>query len=201
MMFSRCIRSAARLPGRCVPSRTSWPARHVRLSPRSFSVTLPHGVTVGGDTFPEIREAVRALCADFPHSYWDRVDSSREYPAEFVRALQDAGYLSILVPEEYGGSGLPLSAACAVLEEIHASGGNGGAAHAQMYTMGTLLYHGTKEQKQRWLPGIASGEIRLQAFGVSEPDSGTDTLSLRTAVRSSYTHSFAWQCISESLRA
>ena len=94
-----------------------------------------------------------------------------------------ARYLSILVPEEYGGSGLPLSAACAVLEEIHASGGNGGAAHAQMYTMGTLLYHGTEAQKQRWLPGIASGEIRMQAFGVSEPDSGTDTLSLRTTVR------------------
>ncbi len=126
---------------------------------------------------------MRALCARFPHSYWDSVDVARAYPTEFVQALQQAGYLSILVPEKYGGSGLPLSAACAVLEEIHASGGNGGAAHAQMYTMGTLLYHGTEEQRERWLPGIASGKVRLQAFGVSEPDSGTDTLSLRTSVR------------------
>jgi len=145
----------------------------------------------GSTSYPEIREAVKALCSEFPHSYWDEADETNSYPAEFVKALQEAGYLSILVPEEYGGSGLPLSAACAVLEEIHASGGNGGAAHAQMYTMGTLLYHGTEEQKQRWLPGIAAGEIRLQAFGVSEPNSGTDTLSLQTMVCSPNPNRFA----------
>ena len=111
---------------------------------RSFSNAVTASTTTG--TYPEIREAVRALCSDFPHSYWDKVDEAREYPTEFVNALQEAGYLSILIPEEYGGSGLPLSAACAVLEEIHASGGNGGAAHAQMYTMGTFRWFLSKQQ-------------------------------------------------------
>jgi alkylation response protein AidB-like acyl-CoA dehydrogenase len=131
-----------------------------------------------------IREAVRALCAEFPGEYWRKLDRERAYPAEFVAALTKAGFLAALIPEEYGGSGLPMSAAAAILEEIHASGCNGAACHAQMYTMGTLLRHGSAEQKQRWLPGIAKGELRLQAFGVTEPTSGTDTLSLRTtAVR------------------
>jgi alkylation response protein AidB-like acyl-CoA dehydrogenase len=131
-----------------------------------------------------IREAVRALCADFPGEYWRRLDRERAYPQEFVAALTKAGYLAALIPEEYGGSGLSLSAGIAIMEEIHASGCNGAACHAQMYTMGTLLRHGSGEQKARWLPDIARGRLRLQAFGVTEPGSGTDTLSLRTtAVR------------------
>jgi acyl-CoA dehydrogenase len=136
------------------------------------------------ETFPEIRDGVRRLCADFPGPYWQALDRERGYPTEFVRALTDAGYLSLLIPEEYGGSGLPLSAATAVLEEVHRSGCNGGAAHAQMYTMGTLLRHGSAAQKARWLPQIASGAVRLQAFGVTEPGAGTDTTRIATrAVR------------------
>ncbi|MBX9826412.1 MAG: acyl-CoA/acyl-ACP dehydrogenase [Xanthobacteraceae bacterium] len=127
-----------------------------------------------------IREAVQALCAEFPGEYWRRVDRERAYPAEFVQALTKAGFLAALIPEEYGGSGLKMSAAAAIMEEIHAAGCNGAACHAQMYTMGTVLRHGSAEQKQRYLPGIARGELRLQAFGVTEPTSGTDTLSLRT---------------------
>ncbi len=127
-----------------------------------------------------IRQSVRALCAGYPGEYWRQKDRARAYPAEFVRALTEAGFLAVLVPEEYGGSGLGLRAACAILEEIHKSGGNGAACHAQMYIMGTILRHGSAEQKARWLPGIASGDLRLQAFGVTEPGSGTDTLSLRT---------------------
>jgi acyl-CoA dehydrogenase len=131
-----------------------------------------------------VREAVRALCADFPGEYWRRLDRERGYPSEFVAALTKAGFLAALIPEEYGGSGLPLSAASAILEEVHASGCNGAACHAQMYTIGTMLRHGSTEQKKKYLPGIAKGELRLQAFGVTEPTSGTDTLSLRTtAVR------------------
>ncbi len=135
------------------------------------------------ETWPEIREAVRKLCANFPGAYWREHDRARTYPAEFVRALSEAGYLSILIPEEYGGAGLPLSAATAVLEEIHRSGGNGGACHAQMYTMGTLLKHGSAEQKARYLPKIAGGELRLQAFGVTEPGAGTDTTRIATFAR------------------
>jgi len=131
-----------------------------------------------------IREAVRALCADFPGEYWRRLDRERGYPSEFVAALTKAGFLAALIPEEYGGSGLTMTAAAAILEEIHHAGCNGAACHAQMYTMGTVLRHGSAEQKQQYLPGIAKGELRLQAFGVTEPTSGTDTLSLRTtAVR------------------
>ncbi|HEY9147973.1 MAG TPA: acyl-CoA dehydrogenase family protein [Gammaproteobacteria bacterium] len=135
-------------------------------------------------TYPEIREAVSKLCAQYPGEYWRKLDRNSEYPTEFVRALTDAGYLSVLIPEAYGGSGLPLGAACAVLEEIQRSGGNGGACHAQMYTMGTLLRHGSTAQKQQYLPAIADGSLRLQAFGVTEPTSGTDTSRIRTnAVR------------------
>ena len=132
------------------------------------------------DDHIEIRDAVRKLCATFPNSYWRELDRERAYPTDFVKALNDAGYLSILIPEEHGGSGLPLSAACAVLEEIQMSGGNGGACHAQMYTMGTLLRHGSDAQKQKYLPQIAAGDLRLQAFGVTEPGSGTDTTRIRT---------------------
>ncbi len=134
-------------------------------------------------TFPEIRDAVRRLCADFPGTYWQELDRERTYPSAFVKALTDAGFLSVLIPEEFGGSGLGLGAATAILEEIHRSGCNGGACHAQMYTMGTVLKHGSQEQKARYLPGIADGSLRLQAFGVTEPGAGTDTTRIRTAAR------------------
>jgi acyl-CoA dehydrogenase len=134
----------------------------------------------GHDTHPEIREEVKKLCAKFPGEYWRKLDQVRGYPTEFVTALTEAGYLGALVPEEYGGAGLPLSASSAILETIHAEGCNGAACHAQMYIMGTILKHGSEEQKRKYLPKIATGELRLQAFGVTEPTSGTDTTSLRT---------------------
>ena len=134
-------------------------------------------------SYPEIREAVQKLCAQFPGAYWQSMDRDRSYPTEFVNALTQSGFLSVLIPEHYGGSGLGLAAAAAVLEEIHRSGGNGGACHAQMYTMGTLLRHGSVEQKEHYLPKIASGELRLQAFGVTEPTSGTDTTRITTFAR------------------
>ena len=127
-----------------------------------------------------IRDAVAKLCASFPGEYWRALDRERRYPTEFVRALTEAGWLACLIPEAYGGSGLVLSAAAAVLEEIHRSGGNGAACHAQMYIMGTLLRHGSEAQKREYLPKIASGALRLQAFGVTEPTAGTDTTSIRT---------------------
>jgi len=131
----------------------------------------------------EIRLAIRKLCERFGDEYWRRLDRERAYPTEFVEALTEAGYLAVLIPEEYGGSGLGLSFAAAIMEEIHHAGGNGAACHAQMYIMGALLRHGSEEQKRRWLPAIASGELRLQAFGVTEPTSGTDTTSIRTFAR------------------
>jgi acyl-CoA dehydrogenase len=136
----------------------------------------------------DIRESVRALCARFPGEYWRALDRERGYPTAFVNALTEAGYLAALIPEEYGGSGLPVSAAAAIMEEVHAGGCNGAACHAQMYTMGTILRHGSPEQKQAYLPKVASGELRLQAFGVTEPTSGTDTLSLRTTARREGNH-------------
>ena len=129
----------------------------------------------------EIRDAVGRLCAGFPGEYWRELDRARQYPTEFVRALTEAGYLSCLIPEEYGGTGLGLTAAAAILEEIQRSGANGAGCHAQMYIMGALLRHGSEEQKRRYLPKIATGELRLQAFGVTEPTAGTDTTSIRTA--------------------
>ena len=132
------------------------------------------------DDTEQIRNAVRALCEKFPGEYWRALDREREYPREFVEALTEAGFLAALIPDEYGGSGLTMSAAAAIMEEIHAAGGNGAACHAQMYTMGTILRHGSSAQKAQFLPAIAKGELRLQAFGVTEPTSGTDTLSLRT---------------------
>ncbi len=131
----------------------------------------------------DIRQSVRRLCAEFPGTYWQAKDRTREYPTEFVQTLTREGFLSVLIPEEYGGAGLGIGAATAVLEEIHRSGCNGGACHAQMYTMGTVLKHGTPEQKQQYLPKIATGELRLQAFGVTEPTSGTDTTRLTTFAR------------------
>ena len=130
-----------------------------------------------------IRDGIKSLCEKFPEKYWREMDRSRSYPAEFVKALSDHGYLGCLIPEEFGGSGQKLRAAAVILEEIHRSGGNGAACHAQMYIMGTLLRHGSEEQKKKYLPGIAEGSMRLQAFGVTEPGSGTDTLSLKTTAR------------------
>ncbi|MDP3738488.1 MAG: acyl-CoA dehydrogenase family protein [Hyphomonadaceae bacterium] len=132
------------------------------------------------ESHSDIRDAVRKLCAQFPGPYWRALDRDRAYPTEFVKTLTQQGWLSVLIPEAYGGAGLGISAACAVLEEIHRSGCNGAACHAQMYTMGTLLRHGSEDQKQRYLPKIASGELRLQAFGVTEPTSGTDTTRIQT---------------------
>ena len=132
----------------------------------------------------DLRAMVGELCRRFPDDYWRKLDRERGYPEEFVRAMTQAGYLSALIPEEYGGLGLGVTEGAIILEEVNRSGGNAGACHAQMYTMGTLLRHGSEEQKREYLPQIASGELRLQAFGVTEPDSGTDTTSLRTtAVR------------------
>ncbi len=131
----------------------------------------------------EIREGVARLCADFPGAYWRDCDRAQAYPKAFVAALTEAGYLAALIPEDYGGSGLPISAAAAILEEIHRAGGNAAACHAQMYTMGTILRHGSEAQKRKYLPGIAEGRLRLQAFGVTEPTSGTDTTALRTSAR------------------
>ena len=137
-----------------------------------------------GEDYPEIRDSVRRICTGFPGSYWRDLDRRDAYPTEFVKALTDAGYLGALIPEEYGGAGLPLRAAGVVLEECHAAGCYAAAAHAQMYTMGSVLRHGSAEQKAKYLPKIASGELRLQAFGVTEPTTGSDTTKLKTrAVR------------------
>lgn len=128
----------------------------------------------------EIREGVREVCDRFPNAYWRDLDARREYPEEFVRAMTEAGYLAALIPEEYGGMGLDLRAACAILEEANRSGANANPAHAQMYVMGTLLRHGSEAQKREYLPKIASGELRLQAFGVTEPEAGSDTTQIKT---------------------
>jgi len=135
------------------------------------------------DDYTDIRDAVAKLCAQFPGEYWRKLDREMAYPTDFVNALTQSGYLSVLIPEEYGGAGLKLSAGAAILEEVHRAGCNAGACHAQMYTMGTVLRHGNDEQKKQWLPRIASGETRLQAFGVTEPTSGTDTSSIKTFAR------------------
>jgi acyl-CoA dehydrogenase len=137
-----------------------------------------------GSDYEEIREGVRKVCAGFPAEYWRKLDRDDAYPSEFVTALGEAGYLAALIPETYGGSGLPLAAAAAILEEVQRMGCNGAACHAQMYVMGALLRHGDDHLKTKYLPDIASGKLRLQAFGVTEPDSGTDTSALKTtAVR------------------
>ncbi|MBN8479007.1 MAG: acyl-CoA/acyl-ACP dehydrogenase [Burkholderiales bacterium] len=148
-------------------------------SPSAADIAVPCG-----DDHADIRAAVRRICAQFPGSYWRELENRHAYPTGFVEALTGAGYLAALIPEEYGGAGLPLRAAAVILEEIHASGCNAGACHAQMYIMGTLLRHGSERQKRQYLPRIASGELRLQAFGVTEPTSGSDTTRLKTrAVR------------------
>ncbi|WP_159588287.1 acyl-CoA dehydrogenase family protein [Chelativorans xinjiangense] len=136
--------------------------------------------TADGETIQQTRRAVAALCARFPGEYWRRLDRERAYPSAFVEAMTEGGFLGVLIPEAYGGSGQGLTLAANILEEVHAQGCNAAALHAQMYTMGTLLRHGSKAQKEKWLPKIASGEMRLQAFGVTEPTAGTDTTSIRT---------------------
>ena len=133
-----------------------------------------------GEDYADIRESVAKLCAGFPGEYWRKLEDGRAYPAEFVGALTEAGYLGALIPEEYGGAGLPLRAAAVILETIHRNGCNAGACHAQMYIMGTVLRHGSEAQKRAYLPGIASGKLRLQAFGVTEPTTGSDTTQLKT---------------------
>ncbi|WP_436207355.1 acyl-CoA dehydrogenase family protein [Caballeronia sp. LjRoot31] len=144
----------------------------------------PFMVSLESQDYSELRDAVRRICRDYPGDYWRKLDNESAYPTEFVRALNEAGFLGALIPEEYGGSGMPLRAAAVILEEINASGCVASAAHAQMYIMGTLLRHGSEEQKRRYLPDIASGALRLQAFGVTEPTSGSDTTQLKTrAVR------------------
>src|SRR5579884_3293236 len=128
----------------------------------------------------QLRSAVRELCSQFPDEYWREVDQRRDYPQAFVNALTEAGYLAALIPEEYGGSGMGVTEASVILEEINRSGGHSGACHAQMYTMGTVLRHGSDEQKRRYLPKIANGELRLQSFAVTEPTTGTDTTKIKT---------------------
>ena len=145
------------------------------MSNRAETVSIPLDPGWG-----EIREGVRRICDAFPNAYWMKLDHASAYPTEFVDALTEAGYLGALIPEEYGGAGLPLSAGCAILETIHETGCNAAACHAQMYTMGTVLRHGSAAQKQKYLPGIASGALRLQAFGVTEPTTGSDTTQLKT---------------------
>ena len=148
-------------------------------APASATLDIPLG-----EDYPEIREGVRRICADYPGAYWRKLDDEEAYPTTFVQAMTDAGYLAALIPEEYDGAGLPLRAAGVILEEVHASGANASATHAQMYTMGTVLRHGSPDQKRRYLPEIAAGRLRLQAFGVTEPTTGTDTTRLKTrAVR------------------
>ncbi len=140
-------------------------------------------MSANADLGSELKSAVAALCRNFPDAYWRELDSRRAYPEEFVQALTKAGYLATLIPESYGGAGLGVTEAAMILEEIHRSGGNAAACHAQMYVMGTLLRHGSEAQKQKYLPALARGELRLQAFGVSEPTTGSDTTQIKTFAR------------------
>ena len=150
---------------------------------------MDDGITMSvGEDYLEIRESVRRICDRYPGDYWRGLEDERAYPTEFVNALTEAGYLAALIPEEYGGSGLPMRAAAVILETIHESGCSAGACHAQMYIMGALLRHGSEDQKREYLPKIAAGELRLQAFGVTEPSSGTDTTSLQTRATLSGNH-------------
>ncbi|MBF96910.1 MAG: Cyclohex-1-ene-1-carbonyl-CoA dehydrogenase [Alphaproteobacteria bacterium MarineAlpha9_Bin4] len=137
------------------------------------------------ENWEDIREGIRAICKKFPESYWQKLDQSRSYPLDFVNTLTKSGYLSVLIPEKYGGAGLSIRAASVILEEIHWQGANGAACHAQMYIMGSLLKHGNSRLKEKYLPEIAKGSIRLQAFGVTEPTSGSDTLSIKTSAKKS----------------
>src|SRR5437764_6655592 len=148
------------------------------------------GVAVAlGEDYPELRQSVRKICEKYPGAYWRKLEDEQAYPSQFIAELTEGGFLASLIPEEYGGSGLPLRAAAVILEEINASGCTASQGHAQMYIMGTLLRHGSDEQKRHYLPKIASGELRLQAFGVTEPTTGSDTTKLKTrAVRAGNDH-------------
>ena len=137
------------------------------------------------DDWIDIKSGIEKICKKFSESYWQKLDKSRLYPTDFVNTLTRSGYLSILIPEKYGGAGLPLRAASVILEEIHKCGANGAACHAQMYIMGTILKHGSERLKKKYLPEIANGNLRLQAFGVTEPSSGSDTLSIQTNAKQS----------------
>jgi acyl-CoA dehydrogenase len=153
------------------------------LTPTFMDIAMP-AAQDQDQIYPEIREAVRDLCQQFDSAYWQRIEEQNAFPEQFVQALTQAGWLSALIPESYGGSGLPLTAASVIMETINHSGGNSGACHGQMYVMGCLLRHGSDAQKERWLPGIASGELRMQSMAVTEPTTGTDTTKLKTtAVR------------------
>jgi len=155
---------------------TSTPAKQ---ADHAASLALPLG-----EDYPEIREAVRRVCAAFPQEYWRNLEDGERYPTEFVAALTEAGFLAALIPEQFGGSGLPLRAAAVIMEEVCAAGCHAAAGHAQMYTMGTVLRHGSEDQKRRYLPEIAAGRLRLQAFGITEPTTGSDTTQIKTrAVR------------------
>src|SRR5215203_588394 len=158
----------------------SCPSSRKQARHASPPTPRPHVARMLMESHENLRRGVRDVCARFPNDYWRDLDAGRLYPEEFVRAMTEAGYLGALIPGEYGGMGLDLSAACAILEEVNRSGANAGPAHAQMYTMGTLLRHGSEEQKEAYLPKVATGELRLQAFGVTEPEAGTDTTSIRT---------------------
>lgn len=147
----------------------------------SIDFSTPDAVVMElGEDYREIRESVRRVCADFPNEYWAAMDEKEEYPQEFIQALTDAGFLAALIPEEYGGTGMPLRAAAVIMEEVCAAGCHAAAGHAQMYIMGTILRHGSEEQKRKYLPDIASGKLRLQAFGVTEPTTGSDTTQIKT---------------------
>src|SRR5215211_6208462 len=160
----------------CLSSRKQ--AQHA-----SLPIPRTHVARMLTEAYEDLRRGVRDVCAGFPNEYWRDLDAARRYPEEFVGAMTESGYLGALIPGEYGGMGLDLSAACAILEEVNRSGANAGPAHAQMYTMGTLLRHGSEEQKREYLPKVAAGELRLQAFAVTEPEAGTDTTSIRTTAR------------------
>src|SRR6266478_7519407 len=153
----------------------------------NIETPIKDGVAVSlalGEDYPELRDAVRKICAKYPGAYWRDLEERSAYPTEMVNDLTAGGYLAALIPPEYGGAGLPIRAAAAILEEINIAGCTATQCHAQMYIMGTVLRHGSEEQKQKYLPGIASGELRLQAFGVTEPTTGSDTTKLKTrAVR------------------
>ncbi|AKQ43444.2 putative acyl-CoA dehydrogenase [Aurantiacibacter atlanticus] len=158
--------------------RIRWSGNAQHAAPQD-----PEGGTVydqSSDEFQDIRDAVRALCADFPDEYHRKIDEARTYPEEFVEALTRAGWMAALIPTEYGGSGLGLAESAVIMEEINRAGGNSGACHGQMYNMNTLVRHGSEEQRQKYLPRIASGELRLQSMGVTEPTTGTDTTQLKT---------------------
>ena len=155
-------------------------AAHSILSRTIPSIRKASHMPQASHAYQDIREAVRDLCAQFPSEYFRKVDEERGYPEDFVRALTEAGWLAALIPQEYGGSGLGLTEASVIMEEINRSGGNSGACHGQMYNMGTLLRHGSEAQKREYLPRIAAGELRLQSMGVTEPTTGTDTTKIKT---------------------